>query len=389
VIDVATRVLGPGKLISVLRRGKLSGLDFNRGSIAGSSNSLGSQFSRIFISAYMQMAYNLRALQPCLILGLKCSVNILEEDVVEILITGISHPSPPFPDSSRSLQGRVYGDVSVSPITSDRRANPGGVPRRRSGSLDDILDGKAGDWVSPASRGDKTAPLSNPQTPVHRHGSTHRARSFSLTSQSSSNEGSEGIASSSASRHSGSPRAQRTVSPSLRGEPFTHPIEQQSIFGYDGPPVEPLLDPNTVFLTPLPSVPGAVVTKYLGPIHLHFVKDSENTRAVGREEGATEQFFFLFLSEASAVARAQVEALGGNALLGYKILMQEGGRGSSSSSGNRAGTSGLYNMVTISGDAVTLEQDPSHCQSYWEAIHSKEMQRRGEWLPSQPQEKVS
>ena len=117
--------------------------------------------------------------------------------------------------------------------------------------------------------------------------------------------------------------------------------------------------------------------KYLGPIYIHLVKDSEITCSVSREEGATEHFFFLFLSEAGAAARARVRALGGNALLGYKIVMQDGGHGSS----------GLYNMITISGDAVTLEQDSSHCQSYWEAIHSKEMRKRDEWLTSEPHQK--
>ena len=371
--------------MSVLRRGKLSGLDFNRGSAAGSagSNSLGSQFGKIFIGAYMQLAYNLRALQPCLILGLKCCVNILEEDVVEILITGICHQSPSIPAASGSssvlLSDSAYafpgGSHMVGGVITP--SSPGGEGgrglRRRSGSLDqDVIKGHPG---------------STPHTPVNPHrrgsgggsgtrGNIARARSLSLTSQTSSNEGSDST---------GTPRkAGRTISPTMRGSPFFSSGSAQLDYpgGWDGLPVEPLLDPKAVFLTPLPSVPGAVVTKYLGPIHLHFVKDSEITRAVSKEEGSTEQYFFGFLSEASSVARAQVQALGGNALLGYQVLMQEGGRGSSSSSGNRAGTSGLYNMVTISGDAVSLEQDPAHCRSYWDAKHSKELRQRDVWLTS-------
>ena len=163
----------------------------------------------------------------------------------------------------------------------------------------------------------------------------------------------------------------------MAGGTFFSQSEHQSSFSYDESPVESLLDQKTVFLTPLPSVPGTTVTKYLGPVYIHLVKNSDVTRSVSRVEGATEEFFFLFLSEAGAVARAQVKALGGNTLLGYKINMQDGGHGSS----------GLYNMITVSGDAVTLEQDSSHCRSYWKAIHSKEMQRRDEWLTCKPQQK--
>jgi hypothetical protein len=62
--------------------------------------------------------------------------------------------------------------------------------------------------------------------------------------------------------------------------------------------------------------------RYLGPVHLHFVRDGGGAHAdVGHKAGAgaraggpgneelkggTEQFFFTLLSEASAIARAQV-----------------------------------------------------------------------------------
>ncbi len=75
------------------------------------------------------------------------------------------------------------------------------------------------------------------------------------------------------------------------------------------------------------------VKRYLGPIQLHFIKDSWSVRGEGEALFAVVQhvltdsytltgmlgtFFYVFISEANAVARAQVAALGGNALLCHR-----------------------------------------------------------------------
>lgn len=85
------------------------------------------------------------------------------------------------------------------------------------------------------------------------------------------------------------------------------------------------------------------VKKYLGPILLHFLKDSFTMRGpTGTEDstvrcflcfyfhtvrwqwrfsgggGSMGSFYYLMISEANAVARAHVAALGGNALICYK-----------------------------------------------------------------------
>ena len=151
--------------MSVLRRGQAQRIGLQRGSTVGSSNSLGSQFSRIFIGAYMQMAHNLRALQPCLILGVKCCVNILEEDVVEILITGICYPCPPLPVSTRILPGSTSIHPSLSPTLSNKKTDSPleGVLRRRSGSLDDVVEEKSTLRVSSGSRAYRATSRSNPR----------------------------------------------------------------------------------------------------------------------------------------------------------------------------------------------------------------------------------
>jgi hypothetical protein len=84
-------------------------------------------------------------------------------------------------------------------------------------------------------------------------------------------------------------------------------------------------------------------------VQLHFIKDSWSVK--GGEGGMLGSFFFAFISEANAVARAQVSALGGNALLCHRLVPQESG-------GRVARNNQAYNMLSITGDAVLVEFPP-------------------------------
>jgi hypothetical protein len=82
-------------------------------------------------------------------------------------------------------------------------------------------------------------------------------------------------------------------------------------------------------------------------VQLHFIKDSWSVKG----EGMLGSFFFTFISEANAVARAQVSALGGNALLCHRLVPQESGV-------RVARNNQAYNMMSITGDAVLVEFPP-------------------------------
>lgn len=88
---------------------------------------------------------------------------------------------------------------------------------------------------------------------------------------------------------------------------------------------------SKVILTTLPYVPGYRVKRYLGPLQLHFIKESWAVRGEGTYLsteiaygylylliGLLGTFLYVFLSEIDAAARAQVAALGGNALLCHR-----------------------------------------------------------------------
>ncbi|RHY19778.1 hypothetical protein DYB25_008427 [Aphanomyces astaci] len=94
-------------------------------------------------------------------------------------------------------------------------------------------------------------------------------------------------------------------------------------------------------LTPLSYVPGAKILRYLGRITLHFIKESWTVR----ECGGLGAFFHLFLSEAISVVRAHVRALGGNAMLSFRLVPIE----SSQLYRNQ-----VYNMISVTGTMLCL-----------------------------------
>lgn len=98
-----------------------------------------------------------------------------------------------------------------------------------------------------------------------------------------------------------------------------------------------------VLLTPLPRIPGTRIKRYLGPVSLHFIKDSWSQRG----ESSLGSFAYLLLSEVNALARAHVAALGGNALLCYSLTPQE--------AGGRVSRNQGFTMFSATGDAVLLE----------------------------------
>lgn len=98
-----------------------------------------------------------------------------------------------------------------------------------------------------------------------------------------------------------------------------------------------------VDVTPLAQIPGCTVMKYLGVISFHFVKESyldydevDLTKGMGG-------FVHSFFDDVLAVVRAHAAALGGNAVLAFRIdqaVFNENVKGTG------------YAVVTCSGDVV-------------------------------------
>lgn len=105
-------------------------------------------------------------------------------------------------------------------------------------------------------------------------------------------------------------------------------------------------DKHHVELTPLSFLPGVRMDRYVGHIHIHFIKESFAVR----EDGGLGSFTHVFLTEANALARSHVAALGGNALVGFKIetfIIVE------NSAKDQA-----YTLISLSGDAYHVKSQP-------------------------------
>ena len=109
------------------------------------------------------------------------------------------------------------------------------------------------------------------------------------------------------------------------------------------PPLLQSILEREILLCPLDRVPGKEVKRYLGPLQLHFVKDAWTGR--GDQSSDT----YSFIEVASMNAMAHVSSLGGNALLCYKLVMQEPAHKLSSRSHS-------YTLVTVTGDVVSLSE---------------------------------
>lgn len=99
--------------------------------------------------------------------------------------------------------------------------------------------------------------------------------------------------------------------------------------------------PPSVLVSALSAVPHCIIDRYCGLVTVHMIKETVN---VTRHFESLQVFYHQFVAEALLTAKAHVLAVGGNALLGYRInnlFLREDKR--------RA-----YAVISISGDAACL-----------------------------------
>ncbi|XP_071807193.1 C2 domain-containing protein 5-like isoform X1 [Asterias amurensis] len=110
-------------------------------------------------------------------------------------------------------------------------------------------------------------------------------------------------------------------------------------------PVMSTWRPN-VEITPMSTIPGGIIDRYLGYINLFFVRESMSVR----ESGGVSGFMYNFTSEVNAIIRSHVASLGGNALVAYNLvdcLVEDRNHQ-------------CQCLINVSGDAVhVLYEDPS------------------------------
>lgn len=239
------------KEIKVMRRVKLAAGIAARGGI----NPL---INQVFQEAYARLCFPLRAKTPCEVLGVSHRITVLDDATIEIFFTAMSHyrDAVELQTPSHSAEAALTLSSSVNQL-----------------SL--ALSSAA------AAR-----PALLPLIPLE-------AFAFQKLQQhhTSSEE--------SSSRHIVAP------SPSgVRAESAPLPTGDTMAGGAE--PLKTITMANQavarVTLTSLNHIPGRRIVRYLGPLQLHFIKESWGMSG----KGHLGTFFYIFQSEVDAAARAQV-----------------------------------------------------------------------------------
>uniref|UniRef100_A0A7S0FG36 C2CD5 C-terminal domain-containing protein n=1 Tax=Pyrodinium bahamense TaxID=73915 RepID=A0A7S0FG36_9DINO len=102
---------------------------------------------------------------------------------------------------------------------------------------------------------------------------------------------------------------------------------------------------SSVLVCALSAVPHCQVERYCGLVTVHMIKETVN---VTRQFESLQVFYHQFVAEALLTAKARVLAVGGDALLGYRI----------NNLFLREDTRRAYAVISISGDAAKLSSEP-------------------------------
>eukprot|EP00300_Choanocystis_sp_HF-7_P021314 c20763_g6_i2.p1 GENE.c20763_g6_i2~~c20763_g6_i2.p1 ORF type:complete len:914 (-),score=206.49 c20763_g6_i2:127-2814(-) len=98
---------------------------------------------------------------------------------------------------------------------------------------------------------------------------------------------------------------------------------------------------GTVVLTPMCTIPGAVLVKPLGLVHLHLVREANEIES----DDPMASFCQILMHEAQALLRSKVSAMGGNAALGFSMSLDQLGQEDER----------LYALISMSGDAYVVQ----------------------------------
>jgi hypothetical protein len=197
--------------------------------------------------------------------------------------------------------------------------------------------------------GAAVAPGLPPRAPVHRHVSAP-----SLSSAGATGSPAGRLAAAGAATPEPNPLMVRGPRVGMGdGTPALTPLPPGALVGRGGRPfaLEPSRaghgpsawwPPRRVEVTPCSHVPGARVVRYLGCINMSFIRES----LAVRQGGGLSSFMHTLIAEANAVVRGHAAALGGNAVLNYRLTPRE--------TTGRAARNQAYHLISISGDVAQV-----------------------------------
>lgn len=288
------------------------------------------RLAALFHAAYGLLMYKLRMAAPCTVCALRSQLALPEPEVVELVVTGMV---------IREVNLAIT-DGSISPSAAEDIAP--------AGDAEEL----AGPVAAPAS----TFPLSTyaglllPRSLAGQHAMSCRSFSQALKSEWTAFTAWERSLHVATATNNSRNLPHAPVATTVAGclSKAHAPTDRFDIStarrvlahkAFTSQP-QPTVNNRDVEITPLSYVPGARVKRYIGSVHLNFIRESMAIRRIGLST-----FLHTFIAEANAVLRGHAIALGGNCVLAYRLVPRE-----SSGKANQA-----YHFITLSGDVVELE----------------------------------
>lgn len=269
----------------------------------------------------------------CCLAALKWRIAVLEDDVIELVLTGQMLAAPATPERPRRL---FWSNPHTNFLVPQgiMAINRGECPRASSTTEEVVRIGPR----RLRSKEQRVNSLRLLRSAVH-VAQTPFDDEYSLQPIVSVLGGSEAQNPTPAASPKAAPvKATQKPAPIVQVPPSPHTPSPQTAH------IAKESKPPTVLVSALSAVPHCTVDRYCGLVTVHMIKETVN---VTRQYETMQVFYHQFVAEALLSAKAHVLAVGGNALLGYRInnlFLREDKR--------RA-----YAVISISGDAAKLARN--------------------------------
>lgn len=298
-------------------------------------------FSSLFQELFAKLCVSLERLSPCIICGLRTQVNLTPDDMIELICTGkvvLEH-------RGRLINSEDANDLSDGELEIQRKedAELGHLFQKVEAGVTALFEKNR--YMPPRQATVIVDILSDEMKRVHfGYSKTNEpySREDGILSDRFPNESSQGHIRSLTNINNFTTSKQLM---NLRPGPRENVLIRNKTtsdekYAQTVPRVPILMNVTEVpvEITPLFHVTGGSITKYLGTVSMHFIRESR---------GAEAAQFHRFVTECNAIARAHVVSLGGNALIAYRAEPAE--------SGGRVYKSQVYNVISLSGCAVKVD----------------------------------
>lgn len=312
-------------------------------------------FANIFHKLYSHLSFRMHLIRPCAITGLKTEIKIADDDDIQVTVTGmVLHSHSPWKTTPSALPApAVTSSGSSSSITSSVTppSNHSALSTTPTKAMTSTSKRSQANQSETTSTGASSAPSASSALQDASDGKSSKQRKKFKKMGSSELLMPEDVARD--EQEAAVKEKEKKKAPASPSSPRKAPVSHITSTADDQTvPPSPTFtlpacllaspQPGTiphVEITPLNYIPGSVIDKFIGTIHLSFIKESFSLR----EAGGMNVFTQNLILEAQRVARAHVLALGANVLTSYTMELTQKFRVPKNQG---------YCLLTITGDAM-------------------------------------